>query len=99
VQFQALHKTMPYWSDYLVRLGATLKEAGQARLRQNKSPGQGADEGARPGAGPHYRVRNPRGDRRMSPEQRRELLAQSVPPLQEMPCWSDYLGTLGSQVK
>jgi cellulose synthase operon protein YhjU len=99
VHSQALHKTMPYWSDYLVRLGATLKKAGQARLGLNKPPGQRADEESRPGAGPHYRVRNPRGDRRMSPEQRRELLAQAVPPLQEMPYWSDYLDTLGSQVK
>ncbi len=106
---QASRQAMPYWSAYLARLGQQVKQAARTELwpkvfAKRGGAGSSHESGRKTDTNhvaPRYRVRDSRGDRRMSPEQRRELMAQPLAqaPLRNMPYWFAYIARLGEQLK
>lgn len=98
---------MPYWSEYLARLGEQVRNAANTTIwSETPADASGGQQGAPSGAGiaPHHRVRNPAGDRRMTAEQRRELLGVPGKAVgvsadsQALPFWSAYLSRLGNSL-
>lgn len=97
---------LPYWSNYLLRLGSQVKKAANTTIWTGAPIV--ASEPVGVGAAPHHRARHPGGDRRMSVEQRRELVGGGV-HLRELPeahvidtpktrpSLSGYLSGLGQQ--
>lgn len=99
---------LPYWSDYLLKLGSQVKKAANTTIWSGE-PVQHVVAGG----GQQPRARHPGGDRRMSVEQRRQQLAdissrapsraddlaQTAYLKKELPFLSDYLTKLGQQLK
>jgi len=90
---------LPYWSDYLARLALQARVSAVTRLRLRSLHGQLKSAPGGLTAMPHYRQRNPRGDRRMSVEQRSIAVTQSLNSPLSLPYWSAYLRRLGEEVK
>ncbi|MCX7192988.1 MAG: cellulose biosynthesis protein BcsG [Proteobacteria bacterium] len=94
---------MPYWSDYLVRLGAQVKKAANTTIWTGKPVAPNVSEYLREPAeqGVVPRIRNADGDRRMNVERRREFIDISNSPLDtgalQQEALSDYLARLGQQ--
>jgi len=105
---QDTQQKMPYWSAYLNWLAQQVKQAAHAARWLGVIPESSRKVRDTLGrrAGPssveaRYQVRHPSGDRRMSPAQRRELMAQ-VPAqlvLKEAPKGLGYTLRLGAQLK
>lgn len=73
---QGAGQELPYWSDYLIRLGAQAKKAANTTIWTGAPIV--ASEPVGVGTAPHHRARHPGGDRRMSVEQRRKRIGGDV---------------------
>ena len=107
---QGSQQKLPHWAAYLNLLGQQVKQAAQAPRwlgvisKPDTSRKTRDTLGRRAGASSveaRYQVRRPNGDRRMSPEQRRTLMAQPLAqsPLKEIPRRLGYTIRLGAQLK
>ncbi len=100
---RAVGRELPYWSGYLDRLGEQVRKTASTNIWTGESVRVSTTDASELKPAPQHRVRSPRGDRRMSAEQRRALMqAEGVQPVEhtnELPAWSAYLLKLGQQLK